>query len=118
MDQITSYNALVGYYLEAQRKSMGWDQAKLSEKTGISQPVLSRLEKGKSSITADQLFVICRALGIHPSELLKKAESGVDAIDANDNVEVKTTKDASSSGGTLLAGAAIGAVLALLLSRK
>ena len=117
--QVVTYNGLVGYELEKMRKDQGFDQAMVSEKTGISQPVLSRLEKGKALITVDQLFVICGALGQNPTDVIGRVFKSVNAIQRESSVQLKTNKEVdSSSAGALLTGAALGAVLALLLSRK
>lgn len=116
MSQTTTYNVLVGYYLQECRVEKGLDQAVLAEMAGMSQPVLSRLEMGKASIKADQLFEVCNALGVLPSSLLAKVESNIEAIDHEESIEVKTSKDAA--GKVLLTGAAIVAVLGILATRK
>ncbi|MDH5611286.1 MAG: helix-turn-helix transcriptional regulator [Gammaproteobacteria bacterium] len=118
MHQLVTYNALVGYEIESFRKEKSIEQKDLANKTGISQPVLSRLEKGKASITIDQLFVISEALGTYPQEIIRKAYDGVLAIRGEDSIDVDTSKKAgSNNAGALLTGAAIGAVLTLLLAR-
>lgn len=116
MHQLVTYNALVGYEIELFRRRKSIEQKDLASMTGISQPVLSRLEKGKASITIDQLFVISDALGATPQEIIKKAHDGVVAIRREDSIDVDTSKKASNAGA-LLTGAAIGAVLTLLLAR-
>jgi len=119
MSQLVTYNSLVGYELEKKRLELGMEQGELARKCGISQPVLSRLEKGKAGIGVDQLYVIAQHLGVRPSDMLKSVDNAVDAIQKEEAVEVKTTKEANDSqAGAMITGAAIGAVLALLLSRK
>ncbi|MGF1688723.1 helix-turn-helix transcriptional regulator [Photobacterium japonica] len=121
MKQLVTYNALVGYELEKQRKNLGLEQADLVERTGMSQPVLSRVEKGKASITIDQLFLLCEALDIAPSDIIGKAQSGVDVLKKEESIAIQTTKQAtqqSSQVGAVLAGAALGAVLGVLLTRN
>jgi transcriptional regulator with XRE-family HTH domain len=116
--QVVTYNSLVGYELEKLRKAQGLDQAMVSGKTGISQPVLSRLEKGKASITVDQLFVICSALGQRPQVVVDRVYQSVNAIQRENSVQLTTNKEVDVSTGALLSGAALGAVLTLLLTRK
>jgi transcriptional regulator with XRE-family HTH domain len=119
MTQLVTYNSLVGYEIEKRRLAKGMEQGELARRCGISQPVLSRLEKGKAGIGVDQLFVICNQLGVKPSALMSEVDKAVDAIRGEEAVDVKTMKEASESkAGVLLTGAAIGAVLTLLLSRK
>ena len=112
--QVVTYNALVGYEIEKVRKSLDLDQAEL----GISQPVLSRLEKGKVSITVDQLFIICGALGQNPQDIVGRVSQSVSAIQTENSVQLTTSKEVDVSAGALLTGAVLGAVLALILSRK
>lgn len=121
MNQLVTYNALVGYELEKARKLLRLEQSEVSAKTGISQPVLSRLEKGKASITMDQLYVICEALRIRPEVIITAVSIAVDTFVAEGNVKVTTTKQVSSNdsttSGAMLTGAAIGSILTLLLTR-
>ena len=116
MNQQITYNGLVGFELERIRRELGKEQSEVSTITGISQPVLSRLEKGKAMITIDQLFVISRALDIKPEVIISKASEGVKAFSTEDAVNVTTTKEASSAGA-VLTGAAIGALLTLFLTK-
>lgn len=117
MNQQITYNALVGFELESIRKELGKEQSEISTITGISQPVLSRLEKGKAMITIDQLFVVCAALGVKPEDIISKASEGVEAFNKEDAVIVTTTKEASNAGA-VLTGAAIGALLTLFLTKR
>lgn len=116
MSQQITYNGLVGFELERIRKELGKEQSEISMATGISQPVLSRLEKGKAMITIDQLFVICGALNIKPEIILSKVSEGVEAFSTEDAVNVTTTKEANLAGAALT-GAAIGALLTLFLAK-
>ncbi|MDO6542799.1 helix-turn-helix domain-containing protein [Photobacterium sanguinicancri] len=121
MKQLVTYNALVGYELEKQRKQLGLEQADLVERTGMSQPVLSRVEKGKASITIDQLFLLCQALKVEPFEIIRNAQSGVEVLKKEESIAIQTTKQVSkksNEAGALLAGAALGAVLGVLLTRN
>jgi len=122
MSQIVTYNGIVGYLLEKRRNELGYDQAKVAHAAGISQPVLSRLEKGGASITIDQLFPICTALSISPGTIIQIAEQNANVLTKDDAVDVMTTKQSSSADtdngsktNAVLAGAAIGVVLAMLL---
>ncbi len=117
MNQQITYNALVGFELESIRKELGMEQSEISTITGISQPVLSRLEKGKAMITIDQLFVVCGALDVKPEMIISKASKGVEAFNTEEAVSITTTKEASNAGA-VLTGAAIGALLTLLLSKS
>lgn len=117
MDQLVTYNSLVGYELERIRLSKGIDQSVLAELSGMSQPVLSRLERGKASISIDQLFVVCLALDVSPLKVIESASEAVEAMTQEESVQVKTTKEIGA-GTALLTGAAVGAVLGILLSKR
>ncbi len=117
MNQLVTYSSLVGYELEKLRLERGIDQAVLAAACGMSQPVLSRLERGKASISIDQLFVICQALRISAAAVVANATEAVSAIQTEETVQVKTTKEVGT-GAALLTGAAVGAVLGILLSKK
>ncbi|MBB6522290.1 helix-turn-helix domain-containing protein [Pseudoteredinibacter isoporae] len=123
MSQVVTYNGIVGYQIEKLRDQRGYDQATLARKAGLSQPVLSRLEKGVASITMDQLFMLANALNVSPSEIIKEAETNARYFRDYEKIEVLSTKQAnsvSSSGSSntkaVLTGAAIGVALAMLLS--
>lgn len=123
MHQLVTYNSLVGYVLEQRRLELGYDQNQVASEANISQPVLSRLEKGKASITIDQLFVLSNALRIAPDEVIQKASDYTQTFQRSEGIEVVTGKQSETPSKTgsqakaLLAGAAIGAVLALLANR-
>jgi len=124
MSQFVTYNGIVGFVLEQRRQDLGYDQGQVAKAAGISQPVLSRLEKGKASITIDQLFSISKALNINPSWAIEKAQDHVVTFEKDNGIKVTTSKQSDSTekngtqGSSVLAGAAIGAVLTLLLSKK
>ena len=55
-------------YLERIRRRVS--QTELSRRTGIAQPNLSNIEKGKQDITVSTLLQICLALDVQPSSVL------------------------------------------------
>lgn len=116
MNQQITYNSLVGFELEKARKNILLEQSEVAEMIGISQPVLSRLEKGKAMITIDQLFIICNALNVKPEEIIEEASRGAEALNNQETIDITTTKNASSAGA-ILTGAAIGSLLTLLLTK-
>lgn len=124
MSQLVTYNALVGYVLEQRRVELGYDQGYVAGAAGMSQPVLSRLEKGKASITVDQLFVLAQVLNMAPEQIIKKAHEFAHTFGETEGIDVTTGKQSEAIGKSgspakaVLAGAAIGAVLGLLLSRS
>lgn len=53
----------IGETIKKERGKKGWSQADLAKRTGISQPEISRIEKGKD-ITVLTLVRLCNVLGI------------------------------------------------------
>lgn len=53
-----THRQIIGANIETLRKRVGMPQAILAGLVGLSQPQISKVENGTSSITAEQLFVI------------------------------------------------------------
>jgi len=62
--------------LAALRAERGWSLDTLAERTGISRPTLSRLERGELSPTAAMLGTLCAQYGWTLSRLMADAEGG------------------------------------------
>lgn len=60
----------VGYHVMAWRRQQGLTQADLAERSNLSRPYLSRLEKGKSDAALSSLRRLALALGISVGELI------------------------------------------------
>lgn len=59
------------------RARRGWSQEVLAEKTGYNKKTITRLERGERAMTMAQLYKICTAFGIRPSQLVTAAEQEV-----------------------------------------
>jgi transcriptional regulator with XRE-family HTH domain len=57
------------------RAERGWSLENLAERTGISRPTLSRLERGELSPTASMLGRLCTVFGWTLSRLMAEAET-------------------------------------------
>jgi transcriptional regulator with XRE-family HTH domain len=66
----TTYPALVGNVLAQLRKEKGIGQAEFGALVGIGQSTWSRIEKGESALTIEQLAKAARQLELAPHELL------------------------------------------------
>lgn len=60
---IKGIKTLFGDELRKERLRSGWTQSELSEKSGISQPLISSFERGRVMPTLDQATMIGGALG-------------------------------------------------------
>lgn len=72
--QIGSWLKFVSDAVKLERKAAGLNQKQLAEKSGLQQPHISRIERGKISPTRKTLEVIAIALGISVSKLDPSAE--------------------------------------------
>ncbi|HMJ03461.1 MAG TPA: ImmA/IrrE family metallo-endopeptidase [Conexibacter sp.] len=63
------------------RESRGWTQGALAERSGVSQPYISRIEKGLKEPTPEKLNALAGALRYSPEALtLEEPVLGVDAL--------------------------------------
>lgn len=54
----------LGALIRKRRKSLGMSQELLASMTGIAQPNLSNIERGKGASTLDTYFRLLRSLGV------------------------------------------------------
>ena len=69
-DDGTTLGAAIGTLIRHHRTKAGMSGVQLAANAGISQPFLSQLESGRSSVGIATLYRIARALRVHPSDLL------------------------------------------------
>ncbi len=101
----TTYPAVVGAILAAERKNCGFTQADFAEAVGIVQSTWSRIEKGTSALNIEQLVVAATALNLEPHVIIQKADKTVREIEAQ-KMRVEYQPKKSGNGGLLLLGAA------------
>ena len=63
-------NPELGARLARLRKAAGLSQLQLAEKLGVSQPLISRYEKGDRRMYDDLLIETAKALGVTPNDVL------------------------------------------------
>ncbi|MBL4826719.1 MAG: helix-turn-helix transcriptional regulator [Spongiibacteraceae bacterium] len=121
----TSYSAVLGVVLSNQRQLQRMEQGDMAARMGLSQASYSRLEAGKSAFSIDQMYQAALALGVSGELLTSNLNNTVANLRAN-SVEVVSqvrgnTTQAKKEGldmGTLVTGAALGALLIGILSKK
>jgi transcriptional regulator with XRE-family HTH domain len=69
--------------IREQRRSHGWTQRELSQRSGISPDRLSRVERG-ASIRVDELVALSRTLGLGLDELMFAPAAGAPGASAED----------------------------------
>jgi transcriptional regulator with XRE-family HTH domain len=60
----TPINPRIGERVHAARRRLGWTQKELADKAGVSFSVISRLETGQQSVSAERLAVMARLLDL------------------------------------------------------
>ena len=73
-DQAQDLGAQIGSRVRYHRQQRGISGVKLANAAGISQPFLSQLESGQTSVAIATLYRIAHALGVDPSDLLPAPE--------------------------------------------
>lgn len=69
------------------RKQRGLTQVQLSEKAGIDQGFLSKLENGETNITLDKIKDLAAALNVHPAQMFALPELQNRAMLALSNID-------------------------------
>lgn len=125
-EQLTTYSALLGQIIGSFRQQKGLEQADLAGALGLSQASYSRLEGGKAMWSIDQLILASQRIQVPVTGIIQVLEQrAADLYEAAD-VEVIAAGRANSRGGeanksntgAIIAGAALGALLATLIIRK
>lgn len=121
----TSYSAVLGVILSNLRKENGLEQGEMAVRMGLSQASYSRLEGGKSAFSVDQMYQATLALGVKEGDITNRLGNTVSELRANGievipQVRANTyhAKNDSAAVGSLIVGAALGALLIGLLSRR
>jgi len=78
----TTYPALVGSIIAQCRKDQGIGQAEFAQMVGLGQSTWSRIEKGQSALTIEQLAKAAEVLEIMPYELLALVDGARDDLKA------------------------------------
>lgn len=71
---VTTYAALLGAVFAQLRAAKGMKQGELAEAVGIGASTWSRIEKGESSLSTEQLMLAARALRVSPMKVFEIAE--------------------------------------------
>ena len=70
MKTVTTYGAILGAVLAQIRASAGLKQSDLADAVGIGASTWSRIEKGESALSTDQLKLAADALKLPPGRIL------------------------------------------------
>jgi transcriptional regulator with XRE-family HTH domain len=68
----TPINPRIGVRIQNARRRRKWTQKELADRAGTSFAVISRLETGRQSVSAERLAVIARLLGLSMDNLCQE----------------------------------------------
>lgn len=109
----TTYLAIVGSVFVRLRKELGIEQAALAKAVGLNQSTWSRIERGESSLSIDQLFLAADCLRIKPSIVIQESEQALEKL-RHQKVVVSTAKSVDKrvgQGVALIGATALGALV-------
>lgn len=102
------------------RKELQVEQATLANAVGVTQSTWSRIERGESSFTIDQLADAAECLRVNPSTILLEAEEATRVLKSQ-GVIVRNEKPSVSkakSGVALIGAAALGALVGAAIANS
>jgi len=67
---------VIGAELRKAREAAGLTQQQLADAAGVHRTYISLLERNKKPPTLDDLFRLCRGVGISPSKFVARVEGG------------------------------------------
>ena len=115
----TTYPAVVGYVLGWHRDQASMNQNELAQLMGMSPSTWSRIERGESALTMDQLAAVAQVLEVEPGRILRDADNVARQLTRRGvQVERKRVPDAIGAGLALLAGAALVALVSSALNER
>ena len=111
----TTYPALVGNIIASLRKERSIGQAEFSAMVGVGQSTWSRIEKGQSALTVEQLAKAAGQLDLQPHQLLAVVDGARENLEAQG---IGTLLDRIGAGNMALLGSipVVGPTLTAVLS--
>lgn len=73
--------------LRAERAALGLTQVELARRAGLSRSTLVRLEDETRQMNSDQMWQLCRALGVSITEFATRAEGRLRKSETHDHRE-------------------------------
>ncbi|KXK63778.1 hypothetical protein AWW66_00915 [Micromonospora rosaria] len=82
---------VIGDVLRRLRRRQGRTLREVAGAAGVSVPYLSEVERGRKEASSEVLAAVCRALGIHLSDLLEEARDDLRRVEPRVPVGPRTT---------------------------
>ena len=112
MSDFTTYASVVGQVLAKYRQDLNLEQAEMAEKVGISQSTWSRIERGETTLTLEQLYQIAEKLDKNPVDIMEDITTAKKKVEM-EGISVEQKRSQESASKNLKKGAAIAAAVAL-----
>lgn len=97
-DDSSRLSAEIGARVREFRVNAGLSGVKLAAAAGVSQPFLSQLESGQSSVAIATLYRIAKALEVQPSDLLPEAEpADIEVVRSIETQRLPLSEDAHTA---------------------
>lgn len=112
----TTYPAIVGGVLAQIRTLKGLHQQDLAHSMGVTQSTLSRMEKGQSSISVEQLRLAAHHLDVAPSMIINHADQAEVSMHSQ-GIEVTAMRNDEAFNNTmvLIGAVALTAIIAAII---
>ncbi len=116
----TTYQAVIGRVIVKLRKELVVDQALLANAVGVTQSTWSRIERGESSLSIEQLAKAAEHLRVNPSTILLETEQALKELKHQGVViRMSKTQDKKSTNGIAMIGAAaLGALVGAAVAKS
>ncbi len=114
----TTYPAIVGQILVSYRETSPFEQAQLAQAVELSQSTWSRIERGESALTVEQLAKAAAALNTTAGEILAEADRAAAGLRKQGmNVLLTRPKSPVETGLAIIAVGALALLIARVLSK-
>lgn len=114
----TTYPAIVGRVLASTREVFPLEQSELAARLGINQSTWSRIERGETALTVEQLAKAATALGTTAGRILIDADNAVEGLrEQGVKVHFGRPKGAAKTGMALIGLAALAFLVARAIKR-
>jgi transcriptional regulator with XRE-family HTH domain len=117
----TTIQSIIGRVIVKIRKELGVEQGEMSNAVGVTQSTWSKIERGESALSVEQLIMAAGVLNINASVILSEAERAIKAL-KDQGVQVSRMKAPSAkksgSGAAMIGAAALGALVTAAIMKN
>ena len=120
----TTIQSVIGRVIVKIRKDLSIEQAYLASSVGVTQSTWSRIERGDSALTVEQLMNAAKALNVNASTILSEAEFAIRELKSQ-GVEISSgrgsetkSNNSAGSGAAMIGAAALGALVTAAIMKS